>query len=55
MIDLTPICENCGSEYLLTVGEQNFYISKGLPLPKLCPICRSLKFQEKKIPPKPKK
>lgn len=55
MTDQILICANCGNEFLLTAGEQEFYLSKKLELPKLCPICRSIKSQEKKLPPKPVK
>ncbi len=55
MPDLILICENCGNEYVFSEGEQQFYQDKGLTPPKYCPICRSLKAQEKKIPPKPVK
>lgn len=54
MTDQILVCANCGNEFLFTVGEQEFYKSKGLPAPKYCPICRSIKSQEKKLPPKPK-
>lgn len=55
MSDLILICTNCDSEFVFSEGEQNFYTQKGLETPKLCPICRSIKAQEKKTPPKPPK
>lgn len=53
MSDLTLICENCSNGFVFSEGEQSFYASKGLATPTLCPICRSIKSQERKIPPKP--
>lgn len=53
MPDLTLTCTNCGNEFVFSEGEQAFYASKALETPKYCPICRSIKAQERKIPPKP--
>jgi len=53
MPDITLNCENCGNEFVFSEGERAFYASKGLSTPKCCPICRSIKAQEKRIPPKP--
>ena len=40
--DLTLQCADCGSNFEFTVGEQEFYQSKGLVnTPKRCPQCRS--------------
>ncbi len=55
MKDTTLICQNCGNEFVFSADEQAFYASKGLEAPKYCPICRSIKAQEKRIPPKPEK
>ncbi len=34
-------CEDCGQEFVFTVGEQEFYAEKGLVnKPKRCPECR---------------
>ena len=38
------ICEDCGSEFIFTAGEQEFYAEKGLTnKPKRCPECRKLR------------
>ena len=35
------VCEDCGMEFMFTVGEQEFYAEKGLVnKPKRCPECR---------------
>lgn len=35
------VCEDCGKEFIFTVGEQEFYAEKGLVnKPKRCPECR---------------
>jgi len=28
------VCKDCGKEFIVTVGEQEFYIEKGFDLPK---------------------
>ena len=38
--DKTIICGDCGQEFVFTIGEQEFYESKGLSEPKYCLICR---------------
>lgn len=38
--NVKKICVSCGKEFFLTPGEQNFYESKGLALPKRCAECR---------------
>ena len=41
MEDKTLVCEDCGKEFVFTVGEQEFYAEKGLVnTPKRCPECR---------------
>lgn len=40
MGDKIIVCEDCGQEFAFTVGEQEFYKSKGLAEPKYCMICR---------------
>ena len=38
--DETLICEDCGKEFIFTVGEQEFYAEKGLTnKPKRCQEC----------------
>ena len=36
----TLICVNCRQAFTFTAGEQRFYWSKGLAMPKRCPECR---------------
>ena len=39
-------CEDCGGEFIFTVGEQEFYAEKGLTnKPKRCPDCRKNRRQ----------
>jgi CxxC-x17-CxxC domain-containing protein len=41
MMDKTVTCRDCGSEFLFTVGEQEFYASKGFTHePTRCRDCR---------------
>ena len=40
--DQTLQCRDCGREFLFTVGEQEFYASRGLQhAPARCPECRA--------------
>lgn len=40
--DETLTCRDCGVEFVFTVGEQEFYASKGFTnKPSRCPSCRS--------------
>ncbi len=42
--DIKIICKDCGTEFLFTVGEQNFYEEKGLEhQPVRCKECRAKK------------
>jgi CxxC-x17-CxxC domain-containing protein len=42
LADRTLTCADCGSSFVFTVGEQQFYQTKGLlNEPKRCPSCRS--------------
>lgn len=44
MEDKKLICKDCGSEFIFTVGEQEFYKEKQLENePKRCPQCRKNK------------
>ena len=44
--DETLKCEDCGSEFVFSVGEQEFYAEKGLTnKPKRCPECRKNRRQ----------
>ncbi len=41
------ICEDCGSEFVFTAGEQEFYATRGLVnKPKRCPECRKNRRQK---------
>jgi len=43
------ICEECNSEFIFTVGEQEFYAEKGLVnKPKRCTECRKVRKQKGK-------
>lgn len=33
-------CLECGAGFAFTVGEQRYFLSKGLSAPKRCPQCR---------------
>jgi CxxC-x17-CxxC domain-containing protein len=45
--DKTLTCRDCGMEFVFSVGEQEFYTSKGLTNePKRCPGCRSNRRRE---------
>lgn len=44
--DKTLTCAECGKSFVFTIGEQEFYSSKGLQNePKRCPDCRSNRKQ----------
>lgn len=41
------VCEDCGSEFVFTAGEQEFYAEKGLVnKPKRCPECRKTRRKQ---------
>lgn len=40
-------CKDCGSDYDLTSGEEEFYVSKGWSKPLRCVKCRAIKKQQK--------
>ena len=42
-------CVDCGADFTFTVGEQRYFLSKGLSTPKRCPRCR-LKRRETLVP-----
>ena len=45
--DETLVCEDCGKEFVFSVGEQEFYAEKGLVnKPKRCPECRKARRQK---------
>lgn len=41
MQDKKIVCKDCGTEFVFTVGEQEFYAQKGLTEPKRCKDCRT--------------
>ena len=44
MQDKKIICKDCGKEFVFTVGEQEFYQSRGFENePVRCPDCRNAK------------
>lgn len=48
--DKTLVCRDCGMEFLFTVGEQQFFQSKGLEHePGRCPSCRVAYKRERGI------
>ena len=47
MKDKILTCQKCKSQFYFTVGEQKFYMEKGLNIPKLCPTCRKNKKENK--------
>ena len=47
--DETLICEDCGSEFVFTAGEQEFYAEKGLTnKPIRCANCKKIKKQQRR-------
>ena len=48
LADKTLTCRDCGSSFTFTVGEQEFYKSRGLQNePGRCPDCRSARRQSR--------
>lgn len=46
--DKTLVCRECGAQFVFTVGEQEFYLSRGLMNePARCPECRSSRRQSR--------
>jgi len=44
--DQTLYCRDCNAEFTFTVGEQEFYASRGLTnSPSRCPDCRAARKQ----------
>lgn len=50
MPDKILTCKQCGSQFYFTTGEQQFYKSKGLNIPRYCKSCREKKKQQKNEP-----
>jgi len=38
--DKKLVCCECGAEFTFSIGEQRYFDSKGLSIPKRCPVCR---------------
>ncbi|MBI2868840.1 MAG: zinc-ribbon domain containing protein [Chloroflexi bacterium] len=48
LTDKNLACRDCGKEFVFTVGEQEFYASRGLMNePKRCPECRAASRQQR--------
>nr|WP_242527302.1 zinc-ribbon domain containing protein [Ktedonosporobacter rubrisoli] len=46
MTDQTLYCRDCNQEFIFTVGEQEFFASRGLTnTPSRCPACRAARKQ----------
>ena len=43
MADKTLTCRDCGTQFIFTEGEQDFYGQKGYSDPMRCPDCRAAK------------
>ena len=49
MEDKTLVCQDCGKEFIFTVGEQQFYKEKGFDnAPKRCKECRDKRKQARR-------
>lgn len=49
MADKTLTCKDCGSEFVFTQGEQDFYAEKGFTNePQRCPSCRAVRKQQRR-------
>ena len=49
LTDKTLTCGECGQEFTFTVGEQEFYLSRGLlNEPRRCPECRAARRGERR-------
>ena len=46
MEDKKIICKDCGSEFIFTKGEQEFYEERGLNTPVRCKSCRKARKLE---------
>lgn len=38
--DVLLVCIDCNSQFIFSIGEQSFYKSKALSIPKRCSACR---------------
>ncbi len=49
-VDRTLTCRDCGTAFIFTAGEQDFYQSKGLTnQPGRCPECRTLRREGRSV------
>ena len=49
MEDKTIVCKDCGTEFVFTVGEQQFYAEKGFTNePQRCPACRKARKEQRR-------
>ena len=49
LVDRTLSCRDCGAEFLFSVREQEFYVSKGFENdPARCPECRSARKADRR-------
>lgn len=49
MEDKTLVCKDCGSEFVFTAGEQQFYAEKGFENePQRCPACRKARKEQRR-------
>jgi len=49
LADKTLVCRECGREFTFTVGEQEFYLSRGLlNEPSRCLECRATRRRERR-------
>jgi hypothetical protein len=46
--DIVLLCVDCGASYILSPQERQWYLTKGLHLPRRCPTCRARRRQEAK-------
>ena len=50
MTDKTLVCKDCGSEFVFTVGEQEFYKEKGFENePVRCAACRRARKEQNNL------
>lgn len=44
--DMVLQCQDCGRDYVVRAGEQEWYFKKELAIPKRCPECRQHRRQQ---------
>lgn len=50
MEDKVLVCQDCGKEFIFTVGEQEFYKAKGFDNePKRCKECRDKRKAQRRL------